>query len=133
MNSLFFELIRVSLGIQKNLSRIPTAEEWNDLFEISKKQALTGICGYGLQTLYKDCKYSASISKRFLLQWLGFASVIKDDNQRVNKQSVKLIKYFSEHGFNCSILKGQGMAALYKNDMVDLRLMRQCGDIDLWI
>ena len=133
MNSLFFELIRVSLGIQNDLSRIPTAEEWNDLFEISKKQALTGICGYGLQTLYKEPRYSAFIPKRFLLQWLGFASVIRDDNQRVNKQSVKLIKYFSEHGFNCSILKGQGMAALYKNDMVDLRLLRQSGDIDLWV
>ena len=133
MNNLFFELIRVSLGIQKELSRIPTSEEWNDLLEISKKQALSGICGYGLQTLYKDSRYSASIPKRFLLQWVGLAGVIKNENQKVNKQSVKLIKYFSEQGFNCSILKGQGMAAYYKNDLVDLRLLRQSGDIDLWV
>ncbi len=133
MESLFYDLIRVSLGIQKEMSRIPTAEEWNDLLEMSQKQALTGICGYGLQTLYKDPKYSASIPKRFLVHWVGFATVIKDDNQRVNKQSVKLINYFLEQGFNCSILKGQGMASIYKNDFVDLRLLRQSGDIDLWV
>lgn len=130
---LFFDLIRVSLGVQKELSHIPSAEEWNCLFEISKRQTLAGICGYGFQTLYKDPKYSAFISKRFLLQWLGFASVIKEENQNVNKRCVKLINYFSEQGFNCSILKGQGLAANYKNDVVDLRLLRQSGDIDLWI
>ena len=130
---LLFELIRVSLGIQKEMSRIPTAEEWNDLFEISKNQALAGICGYGIQLLYKDPKYSTAISKRFLLQWLGFASVIKEKNQKVNKQSGKLINYFQEQELDCSILKGQGIADLYWNDDIDLRLLRQSGDIDLWI
>lgn len=130
---LFFELIRVSLGIQKELSRIPTVEEWNELFDISKKQALAGMCGYGFQLLYKDPKYCAFISKRFLLQWLGFASVIKEENQKANKRCVKLINYFQEQGLNCSILKGQGNAALYRNGDIDLRLLRQSGDIDLWI
>lgn len=115
------------------MNRIPTNEEWNDLFEISKKQALAGICGHGLQILYKDPKYISSISNKFLLQWLGFASVIKEENQTINKRCVKLILYFQEQGFNFSIFKGQGITVLYRTGDLDLRLLRQSGDIDLWI
>ena len=133
MNILFFELIRVSLGIQKELSKAPSVEEWNTLFEISQKQALAGVCGNGVQLLYKNPHYAASIPKSLFLQWLGFMNAIQEDNQKVNRRCVKLINYFTEQGVDCSILKGQGLAAIYRNEAVDLRLLRQSGDIDLWL
>jgi hypothetical protein len=133
MDSLFFELIRVSLGIQKSLSRVPTTKEWENLFELSTKQTLVGICAQGVKQLYKDPRYANTISRTFLLKWLGIETVIKERNQIVNKQCVRLINFFTKQGFACSILKGQGLAALYRNDNKDLRLFRQSGDIDLWV
>ena len=102
--SLFFELIQVSLGIQKELSRIPTEDEWNELFEISNNQALTGICENGLLQLCKDSKYAGSIPKRTLLWWTASANLTKEENQKVNKRCVKLIRYFQDQGLACSIL-----------------------------
>lgn len=133
MNSLFFDLIRVGLGVQKELSIIPNENEWDKLFELSMNHTISGICANGVQLLFKDPKFANSISRRFLLKWVGIENIIKEENQKVNKRCVKLINYFSEQGFNCSILKGQGLAAIYKNDFGDLSLLRQSGDIDLWI
>lgn len=133
MNNLFFELIRVSLGIQKGLSRVPSAEEWEDLYELSKKQSLCGVCSRGVQVLYKDTTCRGGLSETLFLKWIGFANIIKEKNRIVNKQCIFLKEHFSQHGFNCSILKGQGLAALYRNGEVDLRLLRQCGDIDVYV
>lgn len=133
MNSLFFELIRVSLGIQKGLSRIPSADEWEELYELSKAQAIRGICSRGVQILYKEARYADGISDTLFLKWIGFANIIKEKNRKANKQCVLLKKHFTQHGFDCSVLKGQGMAAIYRKDDVDLRLLRQCGDIDLYV
>ena len=130
---LFFELIRVSLSIQKELSRIPTEDEWNELFELSNNQALSGICENGLQQLCKDSKYAVSIPKRVLLWWTASANLIKEENQKVNKRCVKLIRYFQDQGLACSILKGQGLSTIYRTNNGDLSLLRQSGDIDLWI
>ena len=104
MNNLFFELIRVSLGIQKGLSRVPSAEEWEDLYELSKKQSICGICSRGVQVLYKDAGYREGLSETLFLKWIGFANIIKEKNRIVNKQCVRLKEHFSQHGFNCSIL-----------------------------
>ena len=133
MNNLFFELIRVSLGIQKGLSRVPSAEEWEELYVLAKEQSLCGICSRGVQVLYKDAGYREGLSETLFLKWIGFANIIKEKNRIVNKQCVRLKEHFSQHGFNCSILKGQGLAALYRNGEVDLRLLRQCGDIDVYV
>lgn len=133
MNNLFFELIRVSLGIQKGLSRVPSAEEWVELYELAKEQTLRGICSLGVQSVYKDAKYREGLSEILFLKWIGFANIIKEKNRIVNKQCLLLKEHFSQHGFNCSILKGQGLAALYRIGEVDLRLLRQCGDIDVYV
>lgn len=133
MNDLFFELIRVSLGIQEGLGRVPSADEWEELYELSRAQAIRGICSRGVQHLKKKTGYADNLSEILFLKWVGFANIIKEKNQVVNKQCVLLKKHFSQKGFDCSILKGQGMAAIYRKDDVDLRLLRQCGDIDLYV
>lgn len=65
MNSLFFELLRVSLGIQEELSRVPTTKEWDNLFELATKQTLVGICAQGVKQLYKDPRYTNILSRIF--------------------------------------------------------------------
>lgn len=49
LNTLFFELIRVSIGTQDCLSHIPFDKEWQQLYEMAKKQSLVGVCFAGLQ------------------------------------------------------------------------------------
>lgn len=54
MSSLFFELIRVSIGRQKHLSRTPSVDEWWGLYATAEKQALLGICFLGLRHLERQ-------------------------------------------------------------------------------
>ena len=52
-NKLFFELTRVSIGMQERLSHTPTEKEWKDMYAMAEKQALIGACFAGLQMLQK--------------------------------------------------------------------------------
>ena len=49
IEQLFFELLRVAIKVQNTLSRIPSAEEWDKLYRMSKKQSLVGISFAGIQ------------------------------------------------------------------------------------
>ena len=46
---IFFELIRVSIGCQNSLSRVPTVSEWQDVYQMVEKQSLVGICFNGVR------------------------------------------------------------------------------------
>ena len=48
MTELFFELIRVAIGMQERLSRVPSKKEWGRLFKMAERQRLLGICFYGV-------------------------------------------------------------------------------------
>ena len=47
--TLFIELIRVAIGNQECLSRLPSEREWGKLYKMAEKQSLIGICFAGLQ------------------------------------------------------------------------------------
>ena len=51
IDKLFFELIRVAIGSQVCLSRIPKVKEWQELYAVAKKQGLVGVCFAGVQKL----------------------------------------------------------------------------------
>lgn len=44
LNEIFFELIRVAIGTQDSLSRVPSAKAWKGLYDMAKKQSLVGVC-----------------------------------------------------------------------------------------
>lgn len=52
--TLFYELIRVAIGTQENLSRLPSEHEWGRLYKMAEKQSLIGVCFAGLQRLGAD-------------------------------------------------------------------------------
>lgn len=133
LNTLFFELIRVAIGTQAGLSRLPSEAEWEELFEMAVKQSLVGICFIGLHTLGADSDdgfAKVGMSEELFFDWMGMAAQINMKNELVNEQCVELQKRLAAEGYRSSILKGQGVATLYGKE---LRGFRQCGDIDIYV
>lgn len=133
MNELFYELIRVSIGTQDNLSHIPKPKEWNALYDIAKKQSLVGVCFAALQRLGANVDEGSArigMSEMLYLKWMGMAAKIQQMNQTVDEQCVALQKRLSSDGLHSCILKGQGVGQLYSEH---LRGLRQSGDIDVYV
>lgn len=133
INLLFFELIRVSLGNQERLSRVPTAKEWERIYRMAVKQSLLGICFAGVQRLgaNADDGFSAiGMPEMLYLTWMGMAAKIQQRNEVVNRQCVELQERLAVDGMQSCVLKGQGVATLYGDH---LRSLRQSGDIDVWV
>ena len=92
--SLFFELIRVSVGTQAKLSRIPSRIEWQELYKMAKKQSVIGICFAGLQKLRADSDLGFSkinISKALYFDWMGNAFTIQQKNEMVNRDCREML------------------------------------------
>lgn len=129
-SNLFFELLQVSIGARAVLSRPPTSQEWMELFAMSRKQTLVGICFNGVQLLYRTApNLVASLPASCKMDWLAKAAGVQRRNEFMDKKTLETLAFFRENGFPCQVLKGQGIAALYG----DLGKMRQSGDIDVWL
>lgn len=130
MKQLFFELLRVAIGTQDKLSRIPEEREWLSMFDIAKKQRLLGICFAGVQKICdRNRGYYAGMTKKLYFAWLGMAVAIQQRNQVLDEQCAELKRKLSEDGFEAIILKGRDAARLYG----DISLLRESGDIDVWV
>lgn len=148
IKNLFFELIRVAIGTQETLSRPPSKTEWTALYDMAKKQALLGICFAGLQKLYNSVNQeprtknpqsepthnpepiTQNLDEVQYLTWMGMAAKIQQRNEVVNRQCAELQAKLSADGMRSCVLKGQGIARLYSEN---LRLLRQSGDIDMLV
>lgn len=132
---LFFELLKVALGNRKSLSRVPSDEEWTDLYNESERQAVTGILFHGIERLPAEQRPS----RLFLLQWIGVAQLIEQQNHVMDERCLEVLQILSDNGLNGSVLKGQGIAKLYdvgwkkEDGRGDLSALRQSGDIDVYV
>lgn len=133
MNALFEQLIRVGLGQQENLTATPTEEEWEQLHELCYEQSLLGIGYQGASRVRAFPEMAQKMSRSFMLKWHLEAEEIKAQNEKFYRKCVKLERKFAQDGRRTSILKGQALAAIYQTASLDLRMLRQCGDIDLWM
>lgn len=131
MLSLFFALIRVSIGRQEGLSHTPTKMEWRELYALAEKQALIGVCFAGVQQLQR---LGYDIPTDLYMKWLGMAAKIQQRNELMNRRCLEVQRLLAEEGLKSSILKGQGVARLYDLNLdVNLNLLRQSGDIDIYV
>lgn len=64
------------------------------------------------------------------LTWMGMAAKIQQRNEAVNAHCVEVQQMVEKEGFHTFIMKGQGNAALYHEN---LKLLRQSGDIDIYL
>ncbi len=141
----FFELLKVALGNQECLSKTPNEEEWCWLYEMAEKQAISGICFVGVKYLVSQ---NQKPSEDQYWEWLEAAAQIQKENERMDKKTSAIWKQLKEDGLESAILKGQGIATLYKRyakdgsneyferldwKSEDLGNLRQSGDIDIWV
>ena len=158
MMSLFVELIQIALGTRTVLSRIPSENEWRQVYDTAVKQSLVGIVLSGIEVI-RAKNAELSVPKMLLLQWIGEVQMIEPQNKKLNEAAGHLTSIFKNGGLRSCVLKGQGVARLYdvrckKSDVRSqnseqsseslkvqesqgasgsLSLRRQPGDIDLWV
>lgn len=126
MNKPFFDLIRVSLNNNKNIYSPTSHFDWFELFNVAKKHSLVGVCFAGLQRL----PINQRPDEILYLQWMGMAAKIQQMNEKINSQCTELQTLLEGQNVRSCILKGQGVAQYYSDE---LRNLRQSGDIDIWV
>lgn len=127
MDRLFYELIRMSIGVCSGLSSIPSNQEWLSLRTMAMKQALDGIAFEGF-IKYKDKASDVQKYQELKFKWMASVLQLEQRNELTNLRAQQLTKFFENGGFRTCVLKGQGVALLYPNSK-----RRRCGDIDLWV
>ena len=98
---------------------------WHELNRFANKQAITGIVFEGIKKLGEQ---GLKPPFNLLMEWIGLAEQIANQNKKLNKRCIEVIREYQEAGFQCCVLKGQGNATMYPNPY-----SRMPGDIDLWI
>lgn len=121
---LFFELIQVSVKNRALLSKIPTTDEWNELYHMAKKQAIVGMFFYAISKL----PINQIPETKLLLTLYAECEIIKRRNTLMNKRSAEAIKHFAESCMRSLILKGQANASYYP-----FPEYRMPGDIDIMV
>lgn len=123
----FYELIQIALGNREQLSKTPSEQEWQGIYQMAEIQALTGLLVLALEELDKKGK-GVKPPQMIFLQLLGEVLQIESENKRIDDAAALLSRIFKEGGFRTCVLKGQGIARLYPQP-----LRRQSGDVDLWV
>lgn len=124
---LFFELLRISVGACNGaLSAMPTDEDWAEVYEMSKRQTLVGVCFKGVQSLPEEQRPP----RRLLRQWAVKADKISSMNRYATADSKHVSDRLHSDGFLCMVLKGQGNRAYYPEELRDYRVP---GDVDIWV
>lgn len=131
MLDLFFEFIRVAIGTGEKLSTIPTSDQWRKMYALSVKQTIIGVCFNGIDVLVKNhSEQVVNLPRDIKMRWLGLSASIQHKNELLNHRCSQLSALLLADGIRSCILKGQGVAMLYKKE---LQLLRQSGDIDIWL
>lgn len=92
IDSLFFELLQVSVGREDCLSRGPEPEEWQELYEISKQQHVEGISYHGVMKLFE---FGLRAPQDVSLDWMAESETIRETNEMAEKPSA-LAQCYSE-------------------------------------
>lgn len=123
----FLELLKVSLGTRRSLQYVPDEQEWQQLFQKAKEQAVAGICFVGVQRLREQ---GAGPSQELYKKWLAVASRVRQHNGQINRWTAELCHEMASDGICCCVLKGPSLGRWYGEQFA---MLRQTGDIDVWM
>ena len=124
-HQLFFELLRTAIGQRKVLSTVPSAKEWEAIYDLLSKHTLLGIGYVAIQKLPQE----QWPPKMFVLKWTSVATAISRQNKTLNEECKSLCEEFRHDGVSSVVIKGQSNLENYPEE---LRWYRTPGDIDLW-
>ena len=126
IEKLFIELLQIALGNREQFSVCPSAEEWEILYDMAKKQALVGICFFALKLL--PIEQQPPLLRR--RQWAVKAMRLEERNRQVTQECKAVTSFFAKGNYESCVLKGQSNTYLYPDGLKGLRTP---GDIDLWV
>lgn len=121
---LFFELLKVTVGALEQLSRSPSASEWEEIKAEAERQSVVGVMLDGLERLPQGVRPPQLL----LLQWIGEAQIEEQKNQQMTEASKDIVAFFQQNGFACTLLKGAAVGRYYSNPS-----RRASGDVDIWV
>ena len=123
---MLFEFLQIAIGNRKSLSVTLSESDWLRHFDFCKKQALIGI---GFSAVEKMHKQGVVCPSYIRTKWMAIAFQIEKQNTLLNEQCRQQTEHYEHDGIATCILKGQGNLLNYPEE---LRMRRQCGDIDVW-
>lgn len=128
--SLFYELIQISLGTREDFSRVPTADDWIEMYKESDRQTIVGVTFCGVEKIVKlhgGCA-NTTIEPDLFASWYSYVQKLEERNIELNEKCVWLQNWLDQVGMHSCVLKGQGNSLLYPNPF-----RRTSGDIDIWM
>lgn len=120
------ELIRSAIsGDLCSFPSEPKPEEWNALFELSKKQTVAGICFSAIKDLKASGNGTTNLNRILYVSWLALSANIQKEYNHHCKVIGTVDDCLSHDGIPHYFMKGLSCGARYRHPE-----MRQCGDID---
>ena len=119
--SLFLELLQVSLGTRGELSRVPSAHEWEQLLIKAEDQAIVGLLLSGLERLPEEQLPPLEVK----LQWIGEFQIEEATYRQHLKVIAKTRDCLKKGGVKAAFMKGLVCGSRYPQPE-----RRTCGDID---
>lgn len=121
----FLALLRAGLwGRPTALPPTGKPTRWDDIIGMASRQTVIGLVADAITHLPEADRPDG----RRIAQLQALVVRNHQAHQRLNRQLIETVNLFRDHGIRPILLKGQGVARLYPNP-----LLRQCGDIDLYI
>lgn len=119
----FFALVRA--GLWEKDVRLSEFEpiDLSEITRLAEDQSVVGLVAAGLEHVI-DVK----LPKEDVLQFVGQALQLEQQNQAMNAFIGKLIEKMRAAGIYALLVKGQGVAQCYEKP-----LWRSCGDVDLFL
>lgn len=124
--SIFYELLRAALwGTPLQPEKWGhEGWEWKNILKNLEHQTILGLCTDVILRL--PAEYLPDAEQQQLVQGRYMNSVKR--HFVLNSTLIEVFGYLKQHGIRPILFKGQGLASLYPNP-----LLRQCGDIDIYI
>lgn len=121
----FFALVRAGLyGTPLAEHELPKHIDWEAIIFLARKHAILGVVIESLQYLPPHLQPS----REMVAAMRKFGLKLIQSNTRLDRAVGQLVTFFEKNGINGLLLKGQGVARMYRSP-----LMRQPGDIDFYV
>lgn len=121
----YIDFLKFCLDNNKEFPVSANNIDWRKMLVWAEQQAIIGVCFLGIE---KTKRSKIDISFDDLMEWIGNAQVIENQNRKLNRKCVEVVKEYKKSDMDIMVLKGQGNAQLYPNP-----LLRTSGDIDILV